>query len=500
MNVEIRKIQHKKNTKRKLYHEKDDGREFESGLCRRERETVIKRERVVLVLGIVLIAGAVLSAQEEQKERYPFFPSLLNTSTGQPIESSKFIHPTMCQGCHGEIFDQWKGSMHSHAFHDPVFQALWILAAEEAGGKTDKLCAGCHTAIGTVSEEVVFSEGTFQASEIAQQGVQCDLCHSVTASTFLETPTHLPQNASIIVDPGIVKRGPYRDSVSPFHECAYSDLHTRSEFCGNCHNVFHPVTNFHIENTYSEWKFSVYAQKGIQCQDCHMMPVEAVVEAARTLEKPVRPGKASIMGPERDQVYTHDFVGGNFTVTSLLGSDRHANIARKRLQSAAELYILAPDPVGRGEMVTIKVKVTNVGAGHHLPTSLTEVRQMWLDVSVTDDSGLEVYRSGGLDSEGNIDPEAVIFNAQAVTEEGEHTVKPWEIARFEYNHTIPPKGSATEKYTFLIPSDAEGPMTVSITLRYRSYPQSVANMLLGEDAPVLPVVDMAREKVQLSLE
>ena len=43
------------------------------------------------------------------------------------------------------------------------------------------------------------------------------------------------------------------------------------------------------------------------------------------------------MGPERDQVYTHEFVGGNFTVTSLLGSQEHADIARKRLQSAARI-------------------------------------------------------------------------------------------------------------------------------------------------------------------
>lgn len=387
--------------------------------------------------------------------------------------------------------------MHSFAFPDPVFQALWRLASEETGGLTDILCAGCHTAIGTVSEEVVFEGGEFRVSEIARKGVQCDLCHSISASSFLKTPTHLPQNASIIVDPGVVKRGPYDDSVSPFHECAYSELHTTSEFCGNCHNVFHPVTNFHIENTYSEWKFSVYAQKGIQCQDCHMMPVEKAIEVARTLEKPKNPGKASIMGPERDQVYTHEFVGANYTVTSLLGSDRHAEIARERLKGAAEVEILAPESAQKGGLVTVKVKVTNVGAGHNLPTSLTEVRQMWLDVSVKDASGVEIFRSGALDAAGNIDEEAVIFNAHAVTQDGHHTVRPWEIARFEYNRTIPPKGSAREKYSFLVPHNAHGPLAVEATLRYRSYPQSMADMLLGDEAPVLPVVDMARKEVQI---
>ena len=135
-----------------------------------------------------------------------------------------------------------------------------------------------------------------------------------------ETPTREPQNASFIVDPGPVKRGPYRDSDSPYHETEYSELHTKSEFCANCHNVFHPSNNFPIEDTYREWKTSVYAQAGIQCQDCHMMPVEKAIEAARTLVRPANPGRAAMGGPQREQVFTHEFVGANAVVTELLGA------------------------------------------------------------------------------------------------------------------------------------------------------------------------------------
>ena len=124
---------------------------------------------------------------------------------------------------------------------------------------------------------------------------------------------------------------------------------------------------------------------------------------------------------------------------------------------------------------------------------------MWLDVSVQDASGVEIFRSGALDAEGNIDEEAVIFNAHAVTEDGHHTVKPWEITRFEYNHTIPPKGSSTEKFSFLILPHAKDPLTLEVALRYRSYPQSVANMLLGDEAPVLPLIDMAKRKITIEI-
>jgi len=122
---------------------------------------------------------------------------------------------------------------------------------------------------------------------------------------------------------------------------------------------------------------------------------------------------------------------------------------------------------------------------------------MWLDICVKDDSGKEIYRSGKLDKDGNIAKKARIFNAHAVDKNGKHTIKPWEITRFEYNHTIPPKGSATETYTFLIPEHTKGKLNIKAVLRYRSYPQSVANLLLGQNAPVLPIVDMNKQDVTI---
>ena len=43
---------------------------------------------------------------------------------------------------------------------------------------------------------------------------------------------------------------------------------------------------------------------------------------------------------------------------------------------------------------------------------------------------------------------------------------------------------------FLVPEGTEDPLAVDVKLRYRGYPQKVANLLLGDDAPILPIVDM----------
>lgn len=447
---------------------------------------------------VLLLAAVPVSAddnggdleRESRAKRFPFFPSLLTTATGGQISSSDFEDPTVCQACHPELYRQWNGSMHSNAFVDPVFQALWRIGVRETGGAVERLCAGCHTAIGTVAGEVRLGpDGVFQVSEIAKKGVQCDLCHTIKARNA-ETPTGEPGNASIVVDPGAVKRGPYRDADSPYHETEYSELHTRSEFCANCHNVFHPSNNFPIEDTYREWRNSVYAQAGIQCQDCHMMPVEKAIEAAKTLVRPVNPGQPCISGPKRDQMFTHEFVGANAAVTEQLGAKQHAAIAVKRLQNAASVELELPGKAAAGGIVRFKVRVRNETAGHNLPTSLADVRQVWIEVVATA-GGTEVFRSGALDAAGSVDPEALMFHAHAVDRDGRHTVKPWEIVRFESNTTIPPKGSATAPYSFVLPAGAKGPLAVRATLRYRSYDQGLANLLLGAGAPRVPVVDMA---------
>jgi hypothetical protein len=116
---------------------------------------------------------------------------------------------------------------------------------------------------------------------------------------------------------------------------------------------------------------------------------------------------------------------------------------------------------------------------------------------ITDGNGTILLHSGKVADDGAIDPKATMFNARALDVKGKHTYKPWEINRFEYNNTIPPKGSSTTGYTFLVPDTAKSPVKMHATLRYRSYPQSLANQLLGKDAITLPIVDMTQKEMEV---
>lgn len=464
----------------------------------------------VLLLAATLLFASSLSAKETadsaDADERPFPPSYITTDGAKPHASltpDDWTDPRICGQCHSRQYQGWQGSMHSHAFHDPVFQALWALAEKDESVDVFNHCASCHSPIGTVTNTIQFDpdkgeHGGFVAPELAAQGVTCDVCHTISGSNFQETAVLEHGNASFVMSPGNVKRATLKDAKSPFHETGYSEHHAESAFCGNCHQIFNPVTNYPVERTYDEWKYSIYAQKGIQCQDCHMVPVEAAIEVADTLKRPGElknndlGGYAAMGGPYREVVHDHRFVGGNAVITAAMdgtGTDSdNYHDAIKRLQSVASLSLKIKR--GKKGQYKLRVKVKNERAGHNLPTSLTEVRQVWLEVVVKDDKGRELLRSGTITAENNRPDDSVWFGAHAVDVDGNDTILPWKVAYFTEFNTIPPKGYKYGRYGFTLPEDATK-VTVTAKLHYQSFSQDVANLLLGEDAPRIPVIEMA---------
>ena len=392
-------------------------------------------------------------------------------------KSSDFTSADTCKGCHSDIYAQWNGSMMSNCFQDPLYLAMHKEAGRETGGATDTFCAACHSPIGIFSGEVPPVDGP-QVSEIAKRGVQCDFCHTVSGSTGIG-------NYSFISEPGRVKRAQYSDSVSPFHQTAYSELHTKADFCGMCHNLSHPGNKLAIEATYTEWKNSSFAAQGVQCQDCHMTPAPGVKKLT----------SAATGGPQRPMVFTHQFVGGNATS---LASEDHQKLATQQLQGAASVSVV-PQASSRQTGVSIDVNVANTGAGHYIPTGITEVRQMWLETVITDAGGNVLYRSGAVDENGAVDPQAKMYNTEFADADGNPTEKPWMAVSVIRDKRIPPGGSDIQKFNTAVPVDAKLPLTVVATLHYRSASSSLVEELLGKNAAVLPIVDMASAQATINL-
>jgi hypothetical protein len=231
-----------------------------------------------------------------------------------------------------------------------------------------------------------------------------------------------------------------------------------------------------------------------------MRSVEQAVEVART-RRPLRvPGQTYDGGEPRPDVHAHFFGGANSNVGLTGSSDRHAEMARQRLRSAATLAVLVPGVASAGDTAAVTVEVANVGAGHAIPTSITELRQVWIDLRVQDAAGREVYRSGEVAGNGKVDPSAVMYHSVLADEEGEVTYLPWRAVRIVQEKLIPAGETLRERYNVPIPAGTAGPLRVQARLRYRSAPQEVLDDLFGPGRFDLEIVDMATAEAALRLD
>jgi hypothetical protein len=206
--------------------------------------------------------------------------------------------------------------------------------------------------------------------------------------------------------------------------------------------------------------------------------------------KPVR-GRATPTSKERDRIYTHNFAGGNMLVPKMLGSEKHAKLAEEMLQSAAKIEILAPATLVAGAGNKVRVRVTNVGAGHKLPTGFPEGREMWIDFRVMDASGRTLYRLGSI-KDGYTEQGTKSFKVVLGDKDGKVVdLNPVDADRILSDNRIPPKGYDDTEFSFQVPANAQGRLQIVADLNYWSFPQGFLDHLMGKEAPQVPIAKMA---------
>lgn len=415
-----------------------------------------------------------LAPHEVKHLEFPFFPSRAIASPPSP-QLDAFDSSKICAGCHAEIYRQWQGSVMAHAWKDPIYRALLKRASEATDGAVDNFCIGCHSPIGMVTNSIV----DFDKEDERIPGVDCETCHSISSRTGLDNGAYLlhkPADANI-------KYGPRKDAESPFHQTEYSELHTRSDFCAVCHNVTHPFNSVAVERTYDEWLDSPYSERGVECQDCHMRAEKGEGEGMI---------KSAVMGKPRKSIAGHYFAGANAVLMRHFGFPDQAERNIEMLRSAAALELVsAPDVVRTGSLVTVTYKVSNVGAGHKLPTGFPEGREMWLDFRVYDGNDRQIFRSGTI-KDGKTEPGTKNFKVTMGDKDGNIVdINVWEVALVLNDNRIPPMGYDTVNYVFQVPKDVQGPLRLTADLNYWPFSQHMADELLGEGKLEVEIVTMA---------
>lgn len=472
----------------------------------------MKQFAVVSSAALIIAFSALLSPVQAEpavfsydRSLFPYYPSLIQWEKSDV----PFTPPQTCGECHVKQYNEWRGSVHNMALIDPIYQGELNKAVKAVGHKITRQCEGCHSPAGMVTGEIK-GAGLKGLSPMALAGVSCDICHSVSRVSHRQTPTNDPENGSLVLAPGKdgtpLKRGPFKPADGcggGFHKCEETSFKLRSEICASCHQVYHFDAHFPIEATHSEWKSGAYAQADILCQDCHMVDTKTFLEVADTYRKPKR------------EEFRHYFNGANYLLSFLgaeaariAGDEKLAknlmvqyDMAVDRLKSAADLEVT---PIYRnGALAEIKVRAKNVRAGHNLPTSLTNVRQMWLEIVARDESGKIILSTGQVKEDGTLPDDVRIFNSDGMGADFHFSVHPWVITSFSKHDTIPAKGHKDVYYGVNPGIDARS-ISVEVKLRYRQADQKTAEALLAAvpkdidlkavyglgKVPTLPVVDM----------
>ena len=179
------------------------------------------------------------------------------------------LAPEACGSCHPQQYADWKESLHSKAMGPGPWGQIIDLE------KTDKdqavLCQTCHAPL---SEQLPFSpsatSGNAQSYEknpffnprLQLQGITCAACHVRQHQRFgppRAEDTAATNYPATMANHGGVQRTPYFE---------------RAEFCKGCHQ-FDPETSVLVngkplQDTYREWKNSIWGQGEASCQECHM--------------------------------------------------------------------------------------------------------------------------------------------------------------------------------------------------------------------------------------
>jgi len=439
-----------------------------------------------------------------------------------PIESTTFQSAAVCGECHVRQYEEWRGSMHAYAALSPVFDFMAAKAHRDTAGEVGTFCTGCHTPLGTLAGESGATVAA-QRSSLSREGVTCEVCHSAVSHGV---PIG---NTSLVLDENAPKQGPYASDAVEGHRSEQNPFSTSPELCGSCHDVFN-FPGLYIEEAYTEYLDSPAKTNGDRCQDCHMGAVPGV--AGERPMGPSAPG-ASEEYPDREMT-THKFVGPDYSLlddfpypddlaASAVAQEAYAQEVLTLLQNAVEIDTVQVHSNGGFEQVQVRVR--SLTMGHNVPTGFTSERQLWLEVTVTGQSGVVYFQSGDLDSYGDLrdphswevkagsaDLDTDLFNLQSsnlhrfglqdealpgsggTPLELTETIFPFD-ATFIYKRSLSPGELREHSYAF---SSATEPVEVSVRLRYRNLPPYILRALQLDDlVPRLRVFDIDSAQVSI---
>ncbi len=388
----------------------------------------MKRKEIVIIFVAFLCAAFILPSGNTLSKEKNYSPS------------------SSCKACHDQIYWGWAASMHSKSISNSniLFQKVFEFALEETDGAIREKCLTCHAPIAVELNDLKVKR------DISKEGVNCDYCHTLTQKMEEDVLT-------LLSSPGENKYGPYQDSETDAHKSEFSEVYTKSEFCFKCHATQKNPHGLEVCSTVPEWEGSMHAVKNKQCQDCHM---------------PVVTGVAGTGGPEREEVHLHNFYGGHDAAA---------------LNNAAKLELKIDEEESTKKLT---VAISNVGAGHNLPTS-SSLRTIALKLFAYDSSGKELWTNWK--NEPFIEDRQALF-AKVLTDNSGKRVLPLKATKVAIDSRL--ASEETREITYSLPADLDI-AKVTANLQYKLAPDYILEELKIYDDKLRRWHTMSRAELSL---
>ena len=146
--------------------------------------------------------------------------------------SARAIDNAACEGCHRDIADEWRQSLHHTSFSDSDFQRSFAL-------EPSAFCHDCHAPERGAAGEAM--------------GVGCITCHVPSGSVPLAAPAKDTES----------------DAGAP-HAALRLDAFATQAACASCHEFLFPDAQLRSSPLAMQRTVSEAAGRGERCASCHM--------------------------------------------------------------------------------------------------------------------------------------------------------------------------------------------------------------------------------------
>ncbi len=462
-----------------------------------------------------------LSATNGVQAQNPLFPASFRlteeVSTTQQRWNAQDSAYCTREGCHVEIGGEWHRSAHRQGGSDPFYRRVLQSYEARQGKQAKKWCQSCH------EPQQALPNGYKEVG-----AVDCITCHATTEAAphtgngrfTLSIPENYPYDSAKAGWQRFVHD--YLLRVRPqAHQFSLSKpLLRQAALCGSCHQQSYGVTQNHYRfyrtsDSFGEWYNSPVSGNRPQAID------DKQTKTCITCHWRNASGKVS-----------HASLGGNTALATLQEENTHQTETQRFLQrSGLEIDIFAMRSqapghesewvaplnaplLGRfphlGEQVLLDIVIENRNIGHDFPSGYTDLKSVWLEVTLKDSAGT-ILGWNGLTSKGGDTPPAQSHQWRhfGLDRSGApiiHNNRSEEITTL-YHHTIPAGGAEVARFALRIPTKGlDGkPLRLPLHLHARLLHQAVrpdfAKWVLGNSPLVrsLPTTILTESDVALPL-